>query len=79
MFITLFVLRPAKVIGTNLDYEIMNFAINVKTLEKTKNGNKKHKKTPDVLSGVFYLLKFYYLKLKLDLDTNSPLSKTLTK
>ena len=40
MFITLFVLRPAKVIGTNLDYEIMNFAINVKTLEKTKNGKK---------------------------------------
>lgn len=40
VFITLFVLRPAKVIGTNLDYEIMNFAINVKTLEKTKNGKK---------------------------------------
>lgn len=36
VFVTLFVKRPAKIIGTNLDYEIMNFAINVKTL----NGNK---------------------------------------
>ncbi|PUE64130.1 Mov34/MPN/PAD-1 family protein [Arcobacter caeni] len=40
VFVSLFVRRPAKIIGTNLDYEIMNFAINVKTLEKTRNGKK---------------------------------------
>ncbi|RXJ79340.1 Mov34/MPN/PAD-1 family protein [Arcobacter sp. F2176] len=40
VFVTLFVKRPAKVIGTNLDCEIMNFAINVKTLKITKTAAK---------------------------------------
>lgn len=36
IFITLFVKRPVRVIGTDSDYEIMNFAINVQTLKKGK-------------------------------------------
>ena len=40
VFITLFVKRPEKVIGSNSNFEIINFAINVKSLEKTKSGKK---------------------------------------
>lgn len=40
VFVTLFIKRPVKLIGTNSDFEIINFAINVKSLENTKKGKK---------------------------------------
>ena len=40
VFVTLFIKRPVKLIGTNSDFEIINFAINVKSLENTKKSKK---------------------------------------
>lgn len=40
IFVTLFIKRPVKLIGTNSDFEIINFAINVKSLENTKKSKK---------------------------------------
>ena len=40
VFVTLFIKRPVKLIGTNSDFEIINFAINVKSLENTKKVKK---------------------------------------
>ena len=39
VFITLFIKRPVKLIGTNSEFEIVNFAINVKTLKGNKIQN----------------------------------------
>ena len=36
VFVTLFIKRPVKLIGTNSEFEIINFAINVKTLNSNK-------------------------------------------